>query len=413
MMEPIVLNSYEYICWHEAGHVIAAYEIGATVEKVVVTKNHISDTTEAIVAKGGECKTSVDYSKIADSNLDKKLYVACGGWAAEYFLYRHGLILNLEKTRKTEKKFIDESNNNCSKDKIEYAGADYSINGRWPEDFDDTFMDFGIKVVYPILTKNEAKLRSLWQEILQKQTLTQEEIELIVLSNNEEEMMGKVLIPASDAEDWKVFLADPVKHWKMGYSARAVAHCWQDAGGIPSDVESVLSQIPALHGLQTIFAIPEHKVSLPGGTRPSQNDVWVLAETDDALVSIAVEGKVSESFDLTVGEWFENPSSGKEIRLKFLCNEIGIEFPPPNHIRYQLLHRTASAIIEAKRFRTTEAVMVVHSFSRTNEWLEDYLEFLSLYGLEGGVDQAASTQIEPNIHLHFAWVHGDEKYLNI
>ena len=55
--------------------------------------------------------------------------------------------------------------------------------------------------------------------------------------------------------------------------------------------------------------------------------------------------------------------------------------------------------------------MVLHTFSRINEWLEDYMKFLSLYGLEGGVNNAVSVQIEPNINLHFAWVHGDEKYL--
>ncbi len=225
--------------------------------------------------------------------------------------------------------------------------------------------------------------------------------------------MGKILIPALNAEDWKIFLADPVKHWKRGYSARSIAYNWQEADGMPGEILSVLNQVQSLAGLKTIFAIPEHKVPLPGGSRESQNDVWVLAETESALVSIAVEGKVSESFDVTVGEWFDNPSRGKEIRLKFLCNEIGIEFPPPSNIRYQLLHRTASAVIEAKRFRTSEAVMVVHTFSRTNKWLDDYLEFLSLYGLEGGIDRANTVQIGPGINLHFAWVHGDERYLEV
>jgi len=107
---------------------------------------------------------------------------------------------------------------------------------------------------------------------------------------------------------------------------------------------------------------------LPGGSRASQNDVWVLGESSAGLISIAVEGKVSEPFGPTVGEWFKNKTTGKEKRLQFLCNELGFDFSPPPKVRYQLLHRTVSAILEAKRFRTNEAVMVVHTFSTTDEW---------------------------------------------
>ena len=223
--------------------------------------------------------------------------------------------------------------------------------------------------------------------------------------------MSKILIPSTSPENWKQFLAEPEKQWKSGYSARSLAYCWEEAGGMPDDITSVLSQIPSLKGLKTIFAIPEHKVSLPGGSRASQNDVWVLGEVLSGLVSIAVEGKVSEPFGSTVEDWFKNKTPGKEERLKFLCSELGIVYPPPYKVRYQLLHRTVSAILEAKRFRTKEAVMVVHTFSKTNEWLEDYQYFLSLFDLEAGINQAVTVKIGGDINLSFAWVHGSEKYL--
>lgn len=223
--------------------------------------------------------------------------------------------------------------------------------------------------------------------------------------------MPKILIPASSTEDWKQFLAEPDKQWKSGYSARTIAHCWQESDGIPPEIVSVLEKVPELKPLKTIFAIPEHKVPLPGGARPSQNDVWVIAESKEGLVSIAVEGKVSEPFGPTVGEWFENKTVGREKRLKFLCDELGLKYPPPSKLRYQLLHRTVSAIIEAKRFRSTQAVMVVHTFSKTNEWLDDYQYFLSLFGLDGGVNQAVSTTINKYMNLTLAWVQGSKKYL--
>jgi hypothetical protein len=55
--------------------------------------------------------------------------------------------------------------------------------------------------------------------------------------------------------------------------------------------------------------------------------------------------------------------------------------------------------------------MVVHTFSRTNEWLAEYQYFISLFGLEAGVDQAVRVKIDDGINLSFAWVHGSEKYL--
>lgn len=225
--------------------------------------------------------------------------------------------------------------------------------------------------------------------------------------------LSKVLVPASCADDWKKLLADPGKQWKSGYSAHALAHCWQKADGIPKDVLRVLKKEPALKDLKAIFVIPEHKVPLPGGSKASQNDVWVLAETSDGLVSIAVEGKVSESFGPTVGAWLKNKTSGKEERLKFLCSELDLKQLSLD-IRYQLLHRTVSAIIEAKRFHAHTAVMLVHSFSETNKGFEDYKKFISLFGLKAGVNESASKIVgkKEKINLIFAWINSADKDLD-
>ena len=72
-----------------------------------------------------------------------------------------------------------------------------------------------------------------------------------------------------------------------------------------------------------------------------------------------VEGKVSEPFDKTIAEWREDNSEGKHIRLKFLLDELGLEENKQiNTIRYQLLHRTVSAIIEAEKFKAENALRV-------------------------------------------------------
>lgn len=223
--------------------------------------------------------------------------------------------------------------------------------------------------------------------------------------------MSKILIPTKSAEDWKQFLAEPDKHWKRGYSARAIAYCWQEADGLPDDVKKVLMQEPAFEGIEILFAIPEHQVMLNSGTGPSQNDVWVIARTRTSLVSIAVEGKVSESFGPTMAEWSINPSEGKLERLKYLCSVLSLKAKPDDDIRYQFLHRTTSAIIEANRFQASHAVMLVHSFSLTDEGLTDYKRFLSLFNVNGEADSIIHAGRVSGVALYFAWVRGDKQYL--
>lgn len=223
--------------------------------------------------------------------------------------------------------------------------------------------------------------------------------------------LGKILVPADSPDDWQRFLAEPEKQWKTGFSARSMAYCWQEAGGIPTDVVNVLEQAPAFSGIETLFVIPEHKVPLPGGSRSSQNDAWVLARANGELVSIAVEGKVSEPFGPSLKEWDSNSSAGKKKRFQYLCSILEFGMNLGDKIRYQLLHRTASAIIEAQRFNATSAVMLVHSFSQTEEWFSDYEDFLSLFGAEAKANSIVSVGARSGVSLYFAWVRGDKKYL--
>ena len=133
--------------------------------------------------------------------------------------------------------------------------------------------------------------------------------------------MTHFFAPADRAYDWQQLLAKPHLHWKTGYSAKAIAHSWTEAEGFPAEVADTLdnSDLPALTHLQFLMGFPEYDVPLPGGKRPSQNDLFVLARGNDGLVAIAVEGKVSEPFDQPVGERFANPATGQSERLEYLC----------------------------------------------------------------------------------------------
>ena len=108
----------------------------------------------------------------------------------------------------------------------------------------------------------------------------------------------------------------------------SLAMCWQEADGFPDSVTTVFKQsdFKQLHDIELLLAIPEHKVPLPGGSAASQNDLFVLAKGGGQLISITVEGKVSEPFgDKYMNDWYKDPSPGRMKRLDFLCAVLGRE----------------------------------------------------------------------------------------
>jgi hypothetical protein len=73
-------------------------------------------------------------------------------------------------------------------------------------------------------------------------------------------------------------------------------------------------------------------------------------------------------------------------------------------IRYQLLHRTASAVIEARRFGARHAVMMVHSFPAGKDWFGDFAAFAALYGASTKRGSTTSVAELGDQLLHLGWV---------
>jgi len=215
-----------------------------------------------------------------------------------------------------------------------------------------------------------------------------------------------ILIAATKPEDWKVFLADPCKQWRDGYSAKALAESWQNAGEFPSKIKSVLLETAdgKFSDLEMLLGIPEFRVKLPGGKRASQNDLFVLARTGKAMVSIMVEGKVSESFGQLVEVWSEDASDGKRERLDNLCCLLQLDQRAIGKIRYQLLHRTASAILTANRYHCKTAMVLVHSFDKKNTSFDDYTEFLKLYNFNAQLDKVVGPVFLGGVDTYWGWV---------
>jgi len=219
--------------------------------------------------------------------------------------------------------------------------------------------------------------------------------------------MNHIYIPTSSADDWRKFLAKPDKQWRSGYSAKELAEYWENADGFPAELQVMFAKSTnlALSELELLLAIPEYQVNLPDGKRPSQNDLFVLARAKDGqLVSLMVEGKVSEPFGETLEIWLKDASEGKKQRLKILCDILGLQNEPPMSIRYQLFHRTASAILEAKRFNAKYAVMIVQSFSPEHKWFSDYQDFLSLFGVSSKINELVELPKSEGKRVFTGWV---------
>ena len=221
--------------------------------------------------------------------------------------------------------------------------------------------------------------------------------------------MAKILVPSTGPDNWRAFLAKPDLHWATGYSARTLAFAWEASAGLPPEIDSILK--PVFAAIEPLVTIPEHKTPLPGGSRESQSDVFTLLRHSGGLVACTIEGKVNEPFGPTVAQQMSEASSGKIARLGYLCELLGIA-DCPTDVHYQLLHRTASALIEAERFCASDAAMIVHSFSPERRWFEAFERFCDVLGCGPvTVGEPVTLTVPGGKRLVLGWACGDARFL--
>lgn len=216
---------------------------------------------------------------------------------------------------------------------------------------------------------------------------------------------NRIFVPARSLLDWQSLLRDPVKQWKDCYSAKELAECWFSADGFPPSVQASLDAAFGEH-VEMLLGIPEYKVGLPGGRAASQTDLMVLARTRAELVVIAVEGKVDESFGDLVKDWLNDPKAGpgRAPRLDYIRSVLDLKQVTLDCIRYQLLHRTASALIVAKEFHAKKVVMLVHSFSDKDSSFADFSKFCGLWQVTPQIGTVKSAAHFGGIELYLGWV---------
>jgi hypothetical protein len=203
--------------------------------------------------------------------------------------------------------------------------------------------------------------------------------------------------------------------WAKLRSACELARSWMAAGGFPPAVRAVLETNATWRGAEVVRGFFEHGDMLDGPRGPSRTDLMVVARTTAGLAAVAVEGKVDEPFDnKTVRQWAEGGSDGKARRLEVLAETLAIEPARVADVRYQLVHRCAAAVREARRFGATEALTLVQAYTidnsrcvpaKADECAEDYRRFAEAIGLHAGSRNsvAGPRQCGPT-RLWLAWV---------
>ena len=227
--------------------------------------------------------------------------------------------------------------------------------------------------------------------------------------------MKRIFVPTSSGSDWQRLLAKPKLHWKKGASAMTAAAAWEGAGGeLPEEIETALdsSGEDALRDLKLLVAIPEWEVNLEGGDTASHTDVMALARNDKGLSVIAVEAKVNEDFGPLLREKRAGASAGQVKRLDYLHSKLGVaRFD--DLIRYQLLHRTVSALLTASEFHAQGAVMLVHAFGDKANQRADFEGFCNALGAKQLSSAVYAGPAFRNPSLYLVWCSGNRKYLDV
>jgi hypothetical protein len=225
--------------------------------------------------------------------------------------------------------------------------------------------------------------------------------------------MKRIFVPTRSGSDWQPLLAKPTKHWKKGKSAMTAAACWEATpSAFPSEISKVLnaSGDPDLVGLKLLAAMPEWTVPLGGGDTASQTDVLALARNDRGLCVVAVEAKVDEDFGPTLEEKRKDPSAGQTERLSQLQGLLGVGQLPDGD-RYQLVHRTASAILVAREFHACTAVMLVHSFGTRSSLRDDFDAFGRAVSANKITPDVLAVPSVNEPRLFIAWCDGERRFL--
>lgn len=217
--------------------------------------------------------------------------------------------------------------------------------------------------------------------------------------------------PLTRPEEVQKLLRQPLKHWKKGRSAYESAHAWigrrgATGAGLPAPVRDLIFLAPEWRNASIVAGFFEHATALDTQRGPSNTDIMIVCGLDDELGILGVEAKAGEPFGPRICDWLSvNPSKGKTDRWRWACEIFGVTGDACQQLRWQLFHRTASTLIEARRFRAKKAIMLIHDFCPEESWAEDYAAFANAIGIQGArVGALSEPKTIQGVDIRLGWV---------
>jgi hypothetical protein len=183
-------------------------------------------------------------------------------------------------------------------------------------------------------------------------------------------------VPITSLNDWAT-LGKPAsaEHWKPGRSAYELAHDWMEDNGEQA-VVALLSSRPEFVGIELLDGVAEKKTRFdddPHG--PRNHDLLVRAQLSDGRpVTVGVEGKADEEFDVPVWRYREKglQRSRDTGALRRIDSMVGRWFgtslvadraePPLVSMGYQLFSALAGTLADAKTHGSQHAVLLVMEY---------------------------------------------------
>jgi len=226
--------------------------------------------------------------------------------------------------------------------------------------------------------------------------------------------MTRLCVETRSICNWRERLAKPDSQWKRGYSALETAVSWENAGRQPAGLPKPIADLfrGSIFGEATLLlAIAEHKVPLEGGLADSQCDVWALLSTTAGGVSLSVEAKANETFgqgNESLRDWLiagesERSHQNRENRWEHVSAHLPHAAQDAySLVPYQLLHRCAAAVIEAKRFQLPNAAFVVQAFAAPDKSFEAFGRLCHAMNVDVKRGQMQVTNVDA-IRLGVAW----------
>ncbi|HMH29067.1 MAG TPA: hypothetical protein VK580_10805 [Steroidobacteraceae bacterium] len=162
-------ENLEYRCLHEAGHVVAAYAAGDSVEFVDMDSN----------PQGAHTRVN----RANRDNFSAKKLIACGGFAVEYVLFKRKLVTNPSGQLMTPQEFMQSSMDNARIDKKMFCDAYIAEDGaRWAETLDTELLDsefknFALHEVVPHMESRWNDVEVIARDLALKRYLSRAQIE--------------------------------------------------------------------------------------------------------------------------------------------------------------------------------------------------------------------------------------------